>query len=59
MVSGISVNRYRIAYAFPNRIFKYLEIMLAAFGFPYVNDLQAVPLNYDPRLQCMSFFSPE
>jgi hypothetical protein len=59
MVSGIGVNRYRIADALPNRIFKYFEIMLAAFGFLYVNDLTAVPLNYDLRLQRMPFFFPE
>jgi hypothetical protein len=30
--------------------------MSTAFGFLYVNDLRAVPLNDDPRLQGVPFF---
>jgi hypothetical protein len=32
--------------------------MLAAFGFLYVNDFPAVPLNYYLGLQRMAFFFP-
>ena len=44
-ISEISVKGYRIADAFPNGIFIYLEIMLAAFGFLYVDNFQSAPLN--------------
>jgi hypothetical protein len=30
---------YQIAYLFPNGVFIYLEIMLSAFGFLYINDV--------------------
>jgi hypothetical protein len=59
LVSGIGVNRYRIADALTNRVFKYFKIMLAAFGFTRVNYLQAVPFDDDLRLQRMPFFFPE
>ena len=55
-ISKISVKRYRIADAFPYCFFIYLEIMFAAFGFLYVDNLQAVPLNDDLRLQRVPFF---
>jgi hypothetical protein len=55
-VSKISVKRNRITDAFPYCFFIYLEIMLAAFGFLYIDDLQTVPLNYDLSLQCVPFF---
>ena len=58
-ISKISVKRNRITDAFPDGVFKYLEIMLAAFGFLHVDYLQAVPLNNDLRLQRMPFFLPE
>jgi hypothetical protein len=50
LVSKIGVKRKRITDASPNRIFIYLEIMLAAFGFLYIYDAQAVSLNDDLRL---------
>jgi hypothetical protein len=56
VLSPIGVKRYRTAYAFSYRIFIYLEIMFAAFGLRYINDVQAVPLNDDRGLQRMPFF---
>jgi hypothetical protein len=58
-VSKIGVKRNRTTDAFPDGIFIHFEIMLAAFGFLHVDDLQAVPLNDDLRLQRMSLFFPE
>jgi hypothetical protein len=49
-ISKVSIKRNRIADVFPDGIFIHLEIMLAAFGFLHVDDLQAVPLNDDLRL---------
>ena len=48
--------RNRTADIFTDSIFKHLEIMLTAFGFLYVDDLQTVPLNNDLRLQRVLFF---
>jgi hypothetical protein len=48
-LSKIGVKRDRAADAFPYGVFIYLEIMFAALGFLYVDDLQAVPLNDDLR----------
>ena len=45
-VSKIGVKRNRIAHQFPNGVFVYLKIMLAAFCFLYVYDLKALPLYY-------------
>jgi hypothetical protein len=59
LVSEIGVKRDRIAYVFPNRIFIHLEIMFAAFGFLYVNDFPAVPLNDYLGLQRVALFFPE
>jgi hypothetical protein len=58
-VSKIGVKRDRIAHVFPDRVFIYLEIMLAALGFLRVNDSPAVPLNDCPGLQRMALFFPE
>jgi hypothetical protein len=58
-VPKIGVKGYRSTDAFPYGIFIYLEIMLAAFGFPYVDDPQTAPLNDDLRLQRVPFFFPE
>jgi hypothetical protein len=55
-VPKISVKRNRTADVFPDGVFIHLEIMLAAFGFLYVDDLQAVPLNDGLRLQRVPFF---
>jgi hypothetical protein len=57
LVSGIGASRYRIADIFPNRVFKYFKLMFAAFDFPRVNYLQAVPFDDDLCLQRMPFFS--
>ncbi|MDR0689401.1 MAG: hypothetical protein LBG08_03915 [Spirochaetaceae bacterium] len=54
---GISYSRRnRIADAFSYGVFIYLEIMLAAFGFLYVDDLQTAPLNDDLPLHSVPFF---
>jgi hypothetical protein len=58
-VSKIGVKGYRFADPFSNRIFIYLEIMLAAFPFLYVYDFQSIPLYYNLRLQRMALFFPE
>ena len=58
-ISEIGVKRNRITDVFPDGVFKHLEIMLAAFGFLHVDDLQAVPLNDGLRLQRVPFFLPE
>jgi hypothetical protein len=55
-VSKTGVKGYRIADAFSNSIVIYREIMIAAFGFLYVDDLQGTPLKYDLRLQGVPFF---
>jgi hypothetical protein len=55
-VSKIGVKRNRIADVFSNRIFIYLEVMFAAFGFLYVDNLLTVPLNNDLRFQGVPFF---
>jgi hypothetical protein len=39
LVSKIGIKRYRIADAFPYGVFIYLEIMFAACGFLYIDDL--------------------
>jgi hypothetical protein len=56
LVSTISVKGNRIADVFPYSIVIYLKIMLAAFGFLYVDDLQGTPLNDDLRPQRVPFF---
>ena len=56
LVSKISVKGYRITDTFSYCFFIYLEIMLAAFGFLYIDDAQTAPLNDDLRLQRMPFF---
>jgi hypothetical protein len=58
-VSKIGVKRYRITDAIPYCFFIYLEIMLATFGFLYVNDFLTVPLDYYLCLQCVALFFPE
>jgi hypothetical protein len=58
LVSKISVKRDRTANAFPYGVFIHLKIMLAAFGFLYVDDLQTAPLNDDLCLQRVPFFFP-
>ena len=55
-VSKVGVKGYRIADTFSDSIFIHLEIMLAAFGFLYVDDEQTAPLNDDLRLQRVPFF---
>jgi hypothetical protein len=59
LVSRVSIKRYRIADTFPDGVFKHLKIMCAAFGFLYINDLQAVLLGYDLRLQRVALFFSE
>jgi hypothetical protein len=59
LVSTVGVKGYRTAYAFPYGVFVHREVMLAALGFLHVDDLPAVPLDYDLRLQRMPFFFPE
>lgn len=59
LVSKIGIKRNRIAYGFSNGIFIYLKIMLPAFGFLYINDVQSVPLNDDLCLQSVPLFFPE
>jgi hypothetical protein len=58
-ISHIGIKRYRIADVFSNGIFIHLEVMLSAFGLPYVNDFQTVPLNDDLGFQRMALFFPE
>jgi hypothetical protein len=58
-VSKVGIKRYRFAYSFSYRVFIYLEIMLPAFGFLYVNDFQTVPLYDDLGFQRMALFFPE
>ena len=55
-IPKVSVKRSRTADAFPDGILIHLEIMLIAFGFLYVDDLQAVPLNDDLCLQRVPLF---
>lgn len=59
LVSKIGVNRDGIAHRFPYRLFVQLKIMLAAFRFLHVNNLQAAPLNYYLRFYRVPFFLPE
>jgi hypothetical protein len=58
LVSKVGVKGYRTAYAFPSGVFVHLEVMLTALGFLHVDDLPAVSLYYDLRLQRMPFFFP-
>ena len=58
-VAKIGVKRYRITDTFSDAVLKHLEIMLAAFCFLYVDDLQAVSFGDDLCLQRMAFFFPE
>ena len=58
-VSKIGIKGYRIADTFSNTIFIYLKIMLATFGFLYVDDMQTIPLKYDLCLLRVCRFSPE
>ena len=55
-ISKIGIKWNRIADVFSNGLFIYFEIMFAAFGFLYIDDLQAAPLNDDLRLQRVPFF---
>ncbi|MHB9291110.1 hypothetical protein Holit_00182 [Hollandina sp. SP2] len=58
LVSTVSIKEYRITDAFSYGVFIYLEIMLAALGFLYINDFLAVPLNDDLRFQRMALSFP-
>jgi hypothetical protein len=58
-VSKVAVKRDRFTDPVPNGVFIYFEIMFAAFGFLYIDNLQAVPLNDDLRLQRVPLFFPE
>jgi hypothetical protein len=58
-VSKIGVKRNGIADGLPDGVFVDLKIMFTAFRFLYVNDLTAVTLYYNLRLQCVAFFLPE
>jgi hypothetical protein len=55
-VSKTGVKRDRITDGFSYSIFIYLKVMLAAFGFRYINDAQAVSLNDSLRLERVPFF---